>query len=408
VLHHAAVASAGPIAPASAGGPVAPGAAARRCDLRLVAVVVLLGLLCTPALARAQSAAPLGYDVSYPLCGMPYPAGQAFAIVGVNAGLANNPNPCLPAELAWAAASPGLTSPDQPAASLYVNAADPGNGVPDWPSPANGTASAATPYGACDGSWSQACGYLYGVERAIYDYQLVAATASPVSPSSATWWLDVETTSSWAAPTQQAAWAALNIATIDGFVGGLRASGAAGPIGFYSTPLQWLAITGLTAQTSPQQFAASAPDWVAGVGTLAEAQANCAKSFSGGPVTLAQFTAGGLDGDYTCPASSTPAQPAAAGLRITSHVLTRTQLTLSGRIAATYHGHVEAELDETYRGSSVHVRRAATVVNGLWTATLRLPTRYHGHVSTVETLATSLAQDGLRAGQAHLAVRLHH
>jgi hypothetical protein len=368
---------------------------------------VLLGLLAAPQLAAAQSAAPLGYDVSYPLCGMPYPAGQAFAIVGVNAGLANNPNPCLPAELAWAAASPGLTSPNQPPAALYVNAADPGNGVPDWPSPANGTATVATPYGSCDGSWSQACGYLYGVERAVYDYQLATAAGGPVGPTTAAWWLDIETLSSWATPAQQPAWAALNIATIEGFVGGLRGSGATGRIGFYSTALQWSAITGLTAQTSPQQFATSAPDWVAGVGTLAQAQANCAQSFSGAPVTLAQFSAGGLDADYPCPTSSTPPRPVAAGLRITSHTLTGTQLTLNGRIAPTYHGRVEVALDETYRGSSVHVRKSAAVVNGLWTATLRLPARYHGHVSTAPTIATSLARDGLEAGQAHLVIRLH-
>jgi hypothetical protein len=381
-------------------------AAGRRRDLRPLAVVVL-ALLCTPALATAQSAAPLGYDVSYPLCGAPYPAGQAFAIVGVNAGLANNPNPCLPAELAWAAASPGLTSPNQPAASLYVNAADPGNAVPDWPSPANGTATVTTQYGACDGSWSEACGYLYGVERALYDYQLAVAAAGSVGSTTAAWWLDIETTASWATPTQQPTWAALNIATIQGFVAGLRASGAGGRIGFYSTPLQWQAITGLTAQTSPQQFTTTAPDWVAGVGTLAEAQANCSRSFSGAPVTLAQFSAGGLDGDYPCPPGSTPAQPVAAGLRITSHTLTTTQVTLGGRIAATYHGHVEVEVDETYHGNSVHVRRAATVVNGVWTVTLRLPTRYRGHVSTAETIATSLAQNGLKAGRAALAVRLH-
>ncbi len=385
---------------------------ARPSPLGLLAAA-LLGLLTAPGAASAQSVAPAGYDVSFPLCGKPYPAGQSFGIVGVNGGLANNPNPCLPAELAWAAASPGL--PGQPPASLYVNAADPGNGVADWPSPANGTASLTTPYGSCDGSWSTACGYLFGVERAVYDYQLAAAGAAAVAaagalavpgPNTAAWWLDIETLASWATPSKAASWSALNVATIQGFVGGLRASGAGGPIGFYSTPLQWQAITGLSAQTSPQQFSAGAPDWVAGVGSLAQAEASCAKSFSGGPVTLAQYSAGGLDADYPCPPAGPP-PPVAAGLRITSHALSATRLTLSGAIAPTYTGRVEAELDETYRGRTVHVRKAAAVSNGRWSATIRLPNRYRGRVSTATARVANLAQDGLKAGQAHLVIRLH-
>jgi hypothetical protein len=382
----------------------------RRPRLGLSAAVLLAAalLVCPLAagLAEAQGTATIpavGYDVSYPLCGMAYPAGAAFAIVGVNAGLANDANPCLAAELTWAAASPGLGSPPVlPAASLYVNAADPGNGVPDWPAPAPGTATPTTPYGSCDGSWSSACGYLYGVERAVYDYQLVATTPYlPVSPAVAAWWLDIETTASWATPAQEPTWAALNDATIQGYVAGLRASGASGRIGFYSTPLQWLAITGLTPQTSTQQFATSAPDWVAGVGTLAQAEAACATSFSGAPVTLAQYEAGGLDADYACPPG-----PLAAGLRITSHRLTRTQLTLNGVIASPYRGRVEAEVDETYRGTTVRVHKGVTPADGRWSATLRLPTRYRGLVTTATALATTPAQDGLAAGRAHLLIHL--
>lgn len=378
--------------------------APRRVGL-LTAVLLACGLL--PGVAWAQSAAPVGYDISYPSCGMPYPAGQAFAIVGVNAGLANNPNPCLPAELLYAAASPGLTNPRQPPAALYVNAADPGNGVPDWPSPANGTAAVPTPYGSCDGTWTQACGFLYGVQRAAYDYQLVAAAASPVSPATATWWLDIETLSSWATPAKASGWAALNVATIHGFVGGLRASGAAGPIGFYSTALQWLAITGLTPQTSPQQFATSSPDWIAGVGTLAQAVSSCSNSFSGSPVSLAQFSAGGLDADYPCPAGGSSPRPVPPGLRITSHTLTRTSLTLSGVVAMTYRGHVVAELTETYHGRRVRVRKSAASVNGHWSATIRLPTRFKGLVSSATAAATSRAQDGLLAATARLVIQLH-
>jgi hypothetical protein len=244
--------------------------------------------------------AATGYDISYPQCGRAYPSGQAFGVVGVNGGLANNADPCLTDELAWARSSPGLTTPSQPPASLYENTADPGNGVGDWPTPANGSAGGATPYGSCDGSWSQACAYVYGQQRAAYSYGLVASSGSAVNPATAPWWLDVETINSWASAASNPNWAAVNVAAVQGFVAGLRGAGATAAIGFYSTASQWQAITGQTAQTSPSYFSTSDPDWVAGAGSSKQAQANCRASFSGGRVALAQFTSNGFDADLAC------------------------------------------------------------------------------------------------------------
>src|SRR5215207_10878571 len=70
------------------------------------------------------NSALLGNDISWPQCKKPFPKGQAFGIVGVNNGLANNTNPCLAAELSWANQSKGGTG--QPLAALYVNTANPG------------------------------------------------------------------------------------------------------------------------------------------------------------------------------------------------------------------------------------------------------------------------------------------
>lgn len=237
-----------------------------------------------------------GYDISYPQCNKAYPTGQAFGVVGVNGGLANDANPCLSSELSWAAASPGLSSPAQPPASLYENTADPGNGVADWP-----RSGSSTRYGACDGSWSTACAYLYGEQRAAYAYSLVSGTQPYVNPATAPWWLDIETANSWATSASTANWAALNIATIQGFVDGLNSAGAGGPVGFYSTAYQWQAITGLNAQTSPTYFPTSEPDWAAGASSSSAAQANCSASFTGGRVALAQFPQSGFDGDLACP-----------------------------------------------------------------------------------------------------------
>ena len=71
--------------------------------------------------AKLSKAQPVGYDISYPQCGKPYPANPAFGIVGVNRGIVFSPNPCLgtgngPSQLAWAGRR----------AELYANTGNPG------------------------------------------------------------------------------------------------------------------------------------------------------------------------------------------------------------------------------------------------------------------------------------------
>jgi hypothetical protein len=237
----------------------------------------------------------VGYDISYPQCGASYPSHPVFGIVGVNGGLANDPNSCFGSELQWALASPGQATPQQPSASLYMNTANPGPrpGVTDWPS------SGTSPYGSCDGSWSQSCSYVYGEQRAAYSYGLVNSANSGVA-ASAPWWLDIETANSWATSSTQA-YTQLNIATIQGFVAGLQGSGANGPVGIYSTAYQWNQITGLAAQTTASGFGSTPPSWVAGASSLSGAQTNCSSTgFTGVRPTLAQYPSNGFDADYRC------------------------------------------------------------------------------------------------------------
>ena len=365
--------------------------------LRPTVIALLIGVAAMAAatpVAAAVTAAPAGYDVSYPLCGAALPTGALFALVGVNGGLANNPNPCLAGELAWAAATPGLASASasQPPASLYLNTADPGNRVPDWPSPAFGAAVGATPYGGCDGSWSPACAYLYGTARAAASYQLVVAANAAVAPATTPWWLDVEQVNTWAKPTDLPGFAAVNVAAIKGFAAGLRGAGAVGPIGLYSTTLQWQAITGLS------QFGQSFPDWYAGLGALAAAESHCQTSFSGGRVELAQFSVAGLDGDVACPKQVAP------GLRITTHSLRRGALTVGGVVAPTYAERVTVALAGFDGSRALTVTRHPLAAAGRWRVVLPLPVhgRLHGGRLTVSTGPAF----GLLAGSAHLRVRL--
>ena len=283
--------------------------------LLLMALGTAIVTVCSAPALAAPSA--IGYDLSYPQCETPPPLTASFAIVGVNGGLANDPNPCLVQQLAWASIASGLRRPALPGLSLYLDAADPGNGVADWPSPDAGTAGAGTPYGTCAGSWSRACAFLYAMQRAGYSYALVTAAAplaAATAPSLSTtlpslaatvpWWIDVEIGASWARRSSSRAWAGLNVAALRGYVAGLRAAGARGPIGIYSNAYQWHAITGLGVRASRAYFPLAERDWVTGAKALVQAQHACTRAFSGSIVTIAQFTEGAFDRDYACPAAA--------------------------------------------------------------------------------------------------------
>jgi hypothetical protein len=242
-----------------------------------------------------NASSSVGYDISSPQCSAPYPSSPLFGIVGVNGGFANNANPCLRNELAWARSAPGQKRPEQPGLSLYTVTANPGaHHVADWPS--GGT----TPiYGGCNGLLTNACSYLYGEQRAAHSYGLVDAL-DPAAARTAPWWMDVELGASWAGTYE------LNIAALRGFVAGLHDAGANGPIGIYSTSAQWKDITGLTAETTPAAFGRPLTGWIAGAETTTAAQArqNCAGGgFTGSAPVLAQYRLGAFDADLRCAAT---------------------------------------------------------------------------------------------------------
>jgi hypothetical protein len=248
------------------------------------------------AAAAPIAAAADGADVSYPECGKAYPVGQAFGIVGVNGGRPSDANRCLASGLTWALGSPGFDFAFGPLVSLYVNTADPGPGtrnhpVVGWPH------SGISAYGACRGGSSPPCAYLYGEQHGARAFDLAAVVDSPIA-GARPWWLDVETANSWAT-SHTRGFTELNTAAIQGFVDGLRAAGAHGTVGIYSTPGDWVAITGMSTETSRSYFPTE-PDWVGGATTRKQALGNCRVSFSGGRALLAQYLAGAFDIDVRC------------------------------------------------------------------------------------------------------------
>ncbi len=267
--------------------------------------VALLVSIALPGSAVAVTASGTGNDISWPQCGGSFPSGQAFGIVGVNGGLANTLNPCLGAykggslstsELYWAWQSTGRSAPGvQPRASLYVNTADPGPGVADWPTnnvDPNGDPTTST----CTGGDTTACAWQYGWNRAVQDMDWLTQKASLVGVASAVsaypWWLDVETGNSWETGTSGLA---NNVADLQGMVDAFKAGGAT-TVGIYSTTYQWGQITGGSRAGSLSGL----PDWIPGARRLASAQSNCSLTGFTGPVTITQWSGRPYDGDYAC------------------------------------------------------------------------------------------------------------
>ena len=226
-----------------------------------------------------------GADVSHPQCGKALPTGQDFGIVGVNAGKPTTSNPCLAAQLAWAAGSSGGAG--QPRRQVYVNTANPGavrQLTTTWP-----TSGTSSRYGRCTGSNSTACAYRYGWQRAAEDVALVRAS---VAPATLVWWLDAEidesggTGNTW---DRTAGGTARNTAVLEGMTEFLRSAGVR-TVGIYSTVRQWKVITGAAvSSTSPLR---GLPNWLAGPSTVAQAQQLCSSAplTPGGRVVLTQWT----------------------------------------------------------------------------------------------------------------------
>ncbi len=322
---------------------------------RTAAVGLAVAALSSTAWASAASAAPkshgggggggsttvtTGNDVSYPQCGSTLPSTTAFAIVGVNGGLADNLNSCLgptsglsSSELYWAATATNGSS-TQPTVGFYVNTADPGNIyngtiIGDWPT--SSPAVSTGPYGPCAtttvtlagstsatvGENSPACAWAYGWNMATQDAVWMTGAASainnalnkagstvalPTSPGSYPWWLDVETANTWQSSTT-ANGLEMNVADLQGMVAALQHAGVGTTgvdvVGAYSTSTQWNQIVGVTTPQYANLY--GIPDWIPGARSSAGASSNCAlPSFTDGTVAVTQWFAHPIDGDVAC------------------------------------------------------------------------------------------------------------
>ncbi|MGY1844806.1 hypothetical protein [Modestobacter sp. SYSU DS0875] len=287
-----------------------------RTSLRVLAATgltvgaALVAPTAAAAAERPDRGDPVGYDVSYPQCRSELPDDAAFAVVGVNGGLATTPNRCLPEQWAWATGASGEV-PGQPPVQFYVNTANPGqvrDQVTTWPE------LGSNRYGVCDGGNSAACSYEYGVARAAGDVRIVLAAARELAAeldddvpadiaavrdvadlAGYRWWLDVETMNTWQAGGADAK--RNNRATLEGMADHLTALG--GEVGVYSTGYQWRQIAGSVPTGSSLTGLDS---WLAGADDRADAARMCrsAPLVDGGEVTMVQYVVGRLDHNRAC------------------------------------------------------------------------------------------------------------
>lgn len=267
-------------------------------------IVVTVSLfLITPSVSAARPSGgtttktPLGIDVSWPQCGKKLPSGHAFAIVGVNGGLANTTNECLKEQLIWANKAVGGTPQEK--VQLYVNTANPGGlNTESWPK----MASPENPYVTCDGSDSLGCAWQYGWNRALEDARdrfapAVAETSLVKDPAYYLWWLDVETENTWKLSgstfdTQS------NVVVLEGMTAYFKSIGAR--VGLYSTGQQWGQIAGnsVTSTSNLNKLI----NWRPGGANLVTARQACGATAltAGGSVVLTQFVSKNLDYNYSC------------------------------------------------------------------------------------------------------------
>src|ERR1700691_1581099 len=267
----------------------------------IVVVFSVIASLTTtiPALAGTPLApTATGFDISFPQCTDTLPPSPGFGVVGVNGGKPFSANKCLARELTWAMGAANG------APAFYANADNPGPAnTSNWPT------KQQTPR-VCSGANSVACSYDYGWNAARYAFANAVTAerddgaASPTASAvAASWWLDVETANKWETLEygRSSATGAYDEASIEGMIASFENIGIAS-VGIYSTSQQWGVIAVRTEATLP-----SVPVWLAGFGSLADAEVGCTMApFTGGRVGLIQYGSLGYDGDYACGILNTP------------------------------------------------------------------------------------------------------
>jgi hypothetical protein len=262
----------------------------RRWPALVAALTLSMTAIADLAAGTAATASPhtppgtsvYGGDISWPNCprgmgtperrsqGLPMPtAGARFVVVGLTNGPAFSPNPCLRKQVAWAKAR-----------HLWIAAYS----VVSYPDSAR-----LARYGGT-GPLTRRLQRV-GAAQAAFNLNTMRKAGLRVPLV----WVDVEHVRGWAwSPDSRN-----NNALLNGMFAAHTAAGIRN--GVYSYRYGWKEITGGRALPGVPVWATS------GSNTRASAAARCSsRSFSGGPVLLAQWSDGRRDHNITCPRATRP------------------------------------------------------------------------------------------------------
>jgi hypothetical protein len=221
-----------------------------------MALVVTTGVVA----AKGQyTSGTTGVDISWPNCKASIPS-VTFGIVGVTDGQGYSTNPCIAQEDSYFSNL-----------SLYVNTG--------WYNKSSHI-NPSYPKQCAKGN-NNCLAYNYG-----YNAGLSALSAAKnAGVSSASWWLDVETSNTWNSNVIQ------NQNSLQGEYDALVANGVT-TVGVYSTTAQWKSITGGWINNWPSWGATT---WT----TPQQAQSYCTgHQFTGGPSYLMQYLPSNTNLDY--------------------------------------------------------------------------------------------------------------
>jgi len=259
----------------------------------------------TPVPASGYVHGTVGFDYSFPACGMPAPTTSSlgtrfsFAVVGVNDGRAFTLNPCLASEFQNAAAV-------VPLVSFYININAPigstaGNGLDG-------------PRGHCASTDYGCQSYNYGYNAAQDAHTRAATTLGSSTVAGRVWWLDVEMANSWWGLDDHRCDSNCNDQVLQGAIDYVHQIGQM--VGAYSISSMWTQSGPLqvaTAMSGAQSalilwsqiaggYLPGVPAWVSGAANLTTAPGKCSStSFTGGAVWLAQVPSPNYyDEDYAC------------------------------------------------------------------------------------------------------------
>jgi hypothetical protein len=135
----------------------------------------------------------------------------------------------------------------------------------------------------CSAGDASCLAYNYGYNAGLYDIDHTLRLGIVASH----WWLDVETDNSWDTNAQ------VNRKSLEGTLDAINRFAGSNRTGFYSSPSQWNLLTGSWRNGYPAWMATGSMDEAAAIKACSD------KSFTGGPIVLAQFTPS-LDQNYLC------------------------------------------------------------------------------------------------------------